>query len=65
MGLQIEANRFREVGHDFQKHFYQFMKNLKYCFFPSINNLNANDMANQNLANTNEIKSVCFSFVVT
>ena len=33
MGLQIEANRFREVGHDFEKHFYQFMKNLKYCFF--------------------------------
>ena len=24
MGLQIEANRFREVGHDFEKHFYQF-----------------------------------------
>ena len=65
MGLQIEANRFREVGHDFEKHFLSVHEKFEVLFFPSINNLNANDMANQNLASTNEIKSVCFSLVVT
>lgn len=34
-------------------------------FFLSIHNFDANDRVNQNLASTNEIKSVCFSFVAT
>ena len=34
MGLHIEANRFREVGHDIEKHFYQFFnQKSEDCFF--------------------------------